>query len=225
MYWLGVALVVAAVAAVILGILMAVVPLRVRFERTTQPLKDRWATLAALAGAFGVLAAVGGYLLSSSSAGVHTATSGSGSTLPKPTATGQFVTPQITPDDPVPTVPMHMTVYVTAHLQGDVLVIGNATTKNPVVAFQVSNATATNNTWSAYVTFGAKDNGGCTFNLWAVAMPQSLETYLLAEASINKPATQSYWEAPGLPPMPPATMLAHMTVRRSACQPHESCSC
>jgi hypothetical protein len=181
--------------------------------------KRRSVALTALLSLTGVLVAGGATF-----GAIHTAKSGSGSSPPEPTATGQFVTPQPTPEDLIPTVPMHMMVYVTAHLQGDVLVIGNATMKNPVVTFQSTNATATN-TWTAYVTFGAKDNGGCIFNLWAVAMPQSLETYLLAEASVNEPATQSYWAAPGLPPMPPATMLAHITVQRSACQPHESCSC
>jgi hypothetical protein len=158
-------------------------------------------------------------------AAIHTATSSFGSGASEPTATGHFLNPQIMPNYPIPTVPIHLTIYVTAHLQGDVLVIGNATTKNPVVTFESSSPTATNNTWSAYVSFGEKDNGGCFFNLWAVAMPQSLETYLLAEASISKPVTQSYWAASGLPPMPPATVLDHMIVQRNACQPRESCSC
>jgi hypothetical protein len=138
---------------------------------------------------------------------------------------GKFTSPLVAQNDPVPTVPMRMNVYVTAHLHGEVLVIGNATTKNPVATFQVSNPTTANNTWSAYVTFGDKQNGGCTFYLWAMAMPQWLERYLLAEGSSYEPNLQSSWMGRGLPPSPAAIMLDRITVQRSACQIRERCRC
>jgi hypothetical protein len=64
---IGVALLLAAGAAVILAILIAFIPLRVKWQRTTEPFSERWVAPAALVAACGVLAAVGGSLVSSSS--------------------------------------------------------------------------------------------------------------------------------------------------------------
>lgn len=216
--WAGCAI----AAALGLGVtVFALTDRRLKFVKSAVPVSKRRSTaLTALLAIAGVLVAAGAAF-----GAIHSATSGFEKQGRRQAATGHFTSPLVTQNDPVPTVPLRMTVYVTAQLHGDVLVIGNATTKNPVATFQSSSPTAAKNTWSAYVTFGEEKNGGCVFNVWAMAMPLSFETYLLTEASSYNPNLRSSWMAPGLPPMPPATVLEHINVQRRACQVRNTCSC
>jgi hypothetical protein len=139
--------------------------------------------------------------------------------------TGRFIFPEPTPDDPVPMVPLQMTVQVTANLEGDVLVIGNATVQNPVLTFESSVTQVNGSTWHANITFGQPLNAGCVFNLWAVAMPQSLQSYLVAEANSSRKKQETSWTAPGIPPAPPAHMLQEISVMRQSCPSHDVCHC
>jgi hypothetical protein len=67
MHLIGLALLFVAGAAVILAVLVAFIPLRVKLERTTKPFKERWTVPASLSVACAVLAAVGTPLIGSSS--------------------------------------------------------------------------------------------------------------------------------------------------------------
>lgn len=216
--WIGI------IIAVVLGsgaVIFALTDKRLKVVKSAVPAqKRRPAALTALLAVAGILVAGGGAFGAYAKSTAHSS--------PRPTSVGitaHFTSPLVTPNDPVPMVPMRMTVYVTAHLNGEVLIIGNATTKNPVITFQSSSPAAASNSWSAYATFGDIENGGCIFNLWAMAMPQSLETYLLDESLAYQPDQQSYWMSYGLPPMPPTTILDHITVQRGPCQVNTKCSC
>jgi hypothetical protein len=208
--------------AIVIGVvaLFQALPWRMEWKKSTVPAATRWTSARkVLLAVCGVLAVVGVGLLSVSvvnaQQNVHSAGLAHNSHAQAPPVVIKFLDPEVTTQDPIPTVPCHMEVQAIGHLpNGDVLAIGNAIQGRSIVKFESNVTWIAPDTRQAYITFGQNSDAGQRFNLYAVVMPGPLEAYLLGETSFDANSARPYWNAPGLPPAP-AVIAGQEIVMRS----------